>query len=179
MAELDRIFDELRAKNPRGLVIRSAKDSGFIAGADVEEFTRIKDADDAMRLVKRGWDLYNKLEALPFPTLALVNGFCMGGGVELALACRYRVAVDQPGTRFQGLAGSLSGALRDPRAMAEIRRRPVRAATRGPGVRHRASRGRYRAQPHPHLFSPGTPEIPSEGQRLQGTTRSRGRRGRH
>ena len=100
MAELDRIFDELRAKNPRGLIIRSAKDSGFIAGADVEEFTRIKDADEAMRLVKRGWDLYNKLAALPFPTLALVNGFCMGGGVELALACRYRVAVDQPGTRF-------------------------------------------------------------------------------
>ncbi|TMH15691.1 MAG: crotonase [Betaproteobacteria bacterium] len=100
MAELDRILDELRAKNPRGLIIRSGKDSGFIAGADVEEFTKIKDADDAMRLVKRGWDLYNKLEALPFPTLALVNGFCMGGGVELALACRYRVAVDQPGTRF-------------------------------------------------------------------------------
>ena len=100
MAELDRIFDELRAKNPRGLIIRSGKDSGFIAGADVEEFTKIKDADDAMRLVKRGWDLYNKLEALPFPTLALVSGFCMGGGVELALACRYRVAVDQPGTRF-------------------------------------------------------------------------------
>src|SRR5207302_2205935 len=86
MAELDRIFDELRAKNPRGLIIRSGKDSGFIAGADVEEFTKIRDADDAMRLVKRGWDLYNKLEALPFPTLALVNGFCMGGGVELALA---------------------------------------------------------------------------------------------
>ena len=100
IAELDRILDELRAKNPRGLIIRSGKDSGFIAGADVEEFTKIKDADDAMRLVKRGWDLYNKLEALPFPTLALVNGFCMGGGVELALACRYRVAVDQPGTRF-------------------------------------------------------------------------------
>src|SRR2546427_4259065 len=100
MAELDRILDELRTRNPRGLIIRSGKDSGFIAGADVEEFTRIKDADDAMRLVKRGWDLYNKLEALPFATLALVDGFCMGGGVELALACRYRVAVDRPGTRF-------------------------------------------------------------------------------
>jgi len=84
MTELDRIFDELAAKPPRGLVIRSAKDSGFIAGADVEEFTKLKDADDAMRLVKRGWDLYNKLAALPFPTLALVNGFCMG----LPLPCR-------------------------------------------------------------------------------------------
>jgi 3-hydroxyacyl-CoA dehydrogenase/enoyl-CoA hydratase/3-hydroxybutyryl-CoA epimerase len=100
MAELDRVLDELRARNPKGLIIRSGKESGFIAGADVEEFTKLKDADDVMRMVKRGWDLYNKLASLPFPTLALVNGFCMGGGVELALACRYRVAVDQPGTRF-------------------------------------------------------------------------------
>src|SRR5690349_15432685 len=88
MSELDRILDELGGAKPRGLIIRSAKESGFIAGADVEEFTRIKDADDAMRLVRRGWDLYNKLASLPFPTLALVNGFCMGGGVELSLAGR-------------------------------------------------------------------------------------------
>jgi 3-hydroxyacyl-CoA dehydrogenase/enoyl-CoA hydratase/3-hydroxybutyryl-CoA epimerase len=121
MDELDRVFDELAAKNPRGLVIRSAKDSGFIAGADIEEFTKLKDADDAMRLVKRGWDLYNKLAALPFPTLALVNGFCMGGGVELALACRYRVAVDQPGTRFAlpevilGILPAWGGVMRLPR----------------------------------------------------------------
>jgi len=100
MAELDRVLDELGARKPRGLIIRSGKDSGFIAGADVEEFTKLKDADDVIRMVKRGWDLYNKLASLPFPTLALVAGFCMGGGVELALACRYRVAVDQPGTRF-------------------------------------------------------------------------------
>jgi 3-hydroxyacyl-CoA dehydrogenase/enoyl-CoA hydratase/3-hydroxybutyryl-CoA epimerase len=121
MAELDRIFDELAAHPPKGLVIRSAKDSGFVAGADVEEFTRLKDADDAMRLVKRGWDLYNKLAALPFPTLALVNGFCMGGGVELAIACRYRIAVDQPGTRFAlpevmlGILPAWGGVMRLPR----------------------------------------------------------------
>jgi len=127
MAELDQIFDELRANNPRGLIIRSAKDSGFIAGADVEEFTRIKDADEAMRLVKRGWDLYNKLDALPFPTLALVNGFCMGGGVELALACRYRVAVDQPGTRFAlpevmlGILPGWGGVKRLPRLVGRTR----------------------------------------------------------
>src|SRR5262245_27766216 len=112
MAELGGILDELAAQKPRGLIVRSAKESGFIAGADIEEFTRIKDADDAMRMVRRGWDLYNKLAALPFPTLALVNGFCMGGGVELALACRYRIAVDQPGTRFalpEGMLGILPG----------------------------------------------------------------------
>src|SRR5439155_15274599 len=69
----------------------------------------------------------------------------------------------EKGARFPGLAGSLSGALRDPRAVAEIRRRSIRAATRGPGVRHRASRGRYRAQPHPHLLPPGAPEIARKG----------------
>ena len=121
MAELDAILDELRARSPRGLIIRSGKESGFIAGADVEEFTRIKDADDAMRLVKRGWDLYNKLATLRFPTLALVSGFCMGGGVELAIACRYRVAVDQPGTRFAlpevmlGILPAWGGVMRLPR----------------------------------------------------------------
>ena len=121
MGELDRVLDELAAQKPRGVVVRSAKESGFIAGADVEEFTRIKDADDAMLMVRRGWDLYNKLAALPFPTLALVNGFCMGGGVELALACRYRVAVDQPGTRFAlpevmlGIMPAWGGVMRLPR----------------------------------------------------------------
>jgi 3-hydroxyacyl-CoA dehydrogenase/enoyl-CoA hydratase/3-hydroxybutyryl-CoA epimerase len=121
MAELDAVLDELAAQRPRGLIVRSAKESGFVAGADVEEFTRIKDPDDAMRMVRRGWDLYNKLAALPFPTLALVSGFCMGGGVELALACRYRVAVDQPGTRFAlpevmlGIMPAWGGVMRLPR----------------------------------------------------------------
>jgi len=100
LAELDAALEEMRARNPRALVIRSAKASGFIAGADVQEFTQIKSPEDALALVRSGWDVFNKLAALPFPTLALVDGFCMGGGVELALACRYRVAVDQPGTRF-------------------------------------------------------------------------------
>src|SRR6266568_2989875 len=122
--EFDRVLDELQAEQPRALIIRSAKESGFIAGADVGEFTKIKDADDAMQIVRRGWNAFNKLEALPFPTLALVNGFCMGGGVELALACRYRVAVDQPGTRFAppevmlGILPGWGGVKRLPRLVA-------------------------------------------------------------
>jgi 3-hydroxyacyl-CoA dehydrogenase / enoyl-CoA hydratase / 3-hydroxybutyryl-CoA epimerase len=100
LAELGAALDEARALAPRGLVIRSAKTSGFIAGADVEEFTKIQSPQDALSLVRHGWDTFNKLAALPFPTVALIDGFCMGGGLELALACRYRVAVDQPGTRL-------------------------------------------------------------------------------
>ena len=101
------VFDELRAvlrelssAPPKGLVIRSGKDSGFIAGADIQEFEGVKTVDDALAIVRRGWDAFNELAAVPYPTLALVRGFCLGGGLELALACRYRVVVDDPGTRL-------------------------------------------------------------------------------
>jgi 3-hydroxyacyl-CoA dehydrogenase/enoyl-CoA hydratase/3-hydroxybutyryl-CoA epimerase len=100
LGEFDLALDEVAAMKPRALVIRSGKESGFIAGADIEEFLEVKTADDAKRMIRRGWDPFNKLEAMPLPTVALINGFCMGGGLELALACRYRVAVDQPGTRM-------------------------------------------------------------------------------
>src|SRR3972149_904757 len=112
MQELAAILDELAASKPRGLVIRSGKASGFIAGADVAEFSQLESAEAALALVRRGWDAFNKLAAMPFPTVALVRGFCMGGGLELALACRYRVAVDEPGTRFalpEVMLGSLPG----------------------------------------------------------------------
>jgi len=92
-------LDEIKAASPKGLVIRSAKEN-FIAGADVEEFTRFKSPQEALAFVRLGWDTLQKLRDLPFPTTAMVNGFCMGGGVELALACRYRVALDDPKTRF-------------------------------------------------------------------------------
>ena len=100
MEELRRVLDELAAAPPTALVIRSGKDNGFIAGADIDEFGLLKSVDDATALVKRGWDTFNQLAAAPYPTLALVRGFCLGGGLELALACRYRVVVDEPGTRL-------------------------------------------------------------------------------
>jgi 3-hydroxyacyl-CoA dehydrogenase/enoyl-CoA hydratase/3-hydroxybutyryl-CoA epimerase len=99
LEELRGALRAIGAEQPKGLVIRSAKDN-FIAGADVEEFTRFKTPEEAMSFVKLGWDVFQELSELPFPTTAMVNGFCMGGGVELALACRYRVALDEPKTRF-------------------------------------------------------------------------------
>ena len=97
--QLSACLDEVKTASPKGLIIRSAKDN-FIAGADVEEFTRFKSPQEALAFVRLGWDVLQKLRDLPFPTTAMVNGFCMGGGVELALACRYRVALDDPKTRF-------------------------------------------------------------------------------
>jgi 3-hydroxyacyl-CoA dehydrogenase/enoyl-CoA hydratase/3-hydroxybutyryl-CoA epimerase len=91
--ELSSSLAAIANASPKGLIIRSAKE-GFIAGADVEEFTRFKSGADALQFVKLGWDVLQQLHELPFPTTAMVNGFCMGGGVELALACRYRVALD-------------------------------------------------------------------------------------
>src|SRR5204863_153165 len=99
LEQLKAALDEIRRAEPKGLVIRSAKE-GFIAGADVEEFTRFKSPDEAMSFVKLGWDVFQRLRDLSFPTTAMINGFCMGGGLELALACGYRVAVDDPKTRI-------------------------------------------------------------------------------
>jgi 3-hydroxyacyl-CoA dehydrogenase / enoyl-CoA hydratase / 3-hydroxybutyryl-CoA epimerase len=99
LQELDAALKEIALASPKGLIIRSAKDS-FIAGADVEEFTRFASPDEALAFVRLGWDVFQRLRDLPFPTTAMVNGYCMGGGFELSLACRYRVALDDPKTRF-------------------------------------------------------------------------------
>ena len=100
VAELIAALAEIRAANPRGLIFCSGKESGFIAGADIEDFRRAQGAHEWTAIIRRGWDMYHVIAALPFSTVAMINGFCMGGGLELALACRYRVALDDPKTRF-------------------------------------------------------------------------------
>ncbi len=99
LGELGLALEEIERSKPRGLIIRSGKDS-FIAGADIQEFANFKGAEDAISLTKLGWDTFQKLHDLPFPTTAMVNGFCMGGGMEMSLACKYIVALDDPKTRF-------------------------------------------------------------------------------
>ena len=100
LAELNGALDLLERDKPRALLIRSGKANGFIAGADVDEFGGIATEEGAIALVRRGWDTFERLASVTYPTLALVRGFCLGGGLELALACRYRVAVDEPSTRM-------------------------------------------------------------------------------
>lgn len=100
MEELDRMLDTLAARPPAGLVLYSGKASGFIAGADIDEFAGLESGEKSLALVARGWKLFNRIAALGWPTLALIDGHCLGGGLELALACRYRLAVDRDTTRL-------------------------------------------------------------------------------
>jgi 3-hydroxyacyl-CoA dehydrogenase/enoyl-CoA hydratase/3-hydroxybutyryl-CoA epimerase len=93
MREADEVLRQIEASPPRGVVIRSGKRSGFVAGADINEFTTLQDVAQAERLVKAGQSVIDRFEALPCPTVAAIEGFALGGGLELALACTYRVAV--------------------------------------------------------------------------------------
>lgn len=92
--ELGRVLARLTTERPRGVVLRSGKASGFVLGADVKEFTTLKSIDEARALVLRGHRVLAALEELPCPSVALIEGIALGGGLELALACRYRVALD-------------------------------------------------------------------------------------
>ena len=94
LIELGTMLDSIERSPPRGLVLRSGKASGFIAGADINEFTGFKDVAEALAGVRRGQALFDRIEDLPCPTVALLHGFALGGGLELALACTYRVGID-------------------------------------------------------------------------------------
>ncbi len=85
---------------PRGLVILSDKESGFIAGADVKEFNNFHTEEEAREAIERGHAIMNQLESLPCPTVAVLHGYTLGGGLELALACRYRVADNDFNTKL-------------------------------------------------------------------------------
>lgn len=94
LEELSGHLTSMQVRPPRGVVLRSGKASGFILGADVKEFTTLRSVEEARALVERGHRVLADLESLPCPTVAYIEGFALGGGLELALACRYRVALE-------------------------------------------------------------------------------------
>lgn len=100
LAELTQVLDHFDHRPPAGLILLSGKASGFFAGADINEFGALDQVDLVQELIARGCKVFDRLAAVPYPTLALVHGHCVGGGLELALACRYRLAVDQADTSF-------------------------------------------------------------------------------
>ncbi len=114
--ELGDVVSELEAKLPTGLVISSAKEGSFILGADIREFDNFDVAQDVTDMIKQGHAVFARLENLGCHKVASVHGFCLGGGLELALCCDYIVALNVPETRvglpevklgiFPGLGGT-------------------------------------------------------------------------
>jgi 3-hydroxyacyl-CoA dehydrogenase/enoyl-CoA hydratase/3-hydroxybutyryl-CoA epimerase len=116
MEEFDTVLAALESQRPAGIVIRSAKTSGFIAGADVNEFRGATDPHAVEMQISRAHAIIDRLESLKIPTVAVIHGFCLGGGLEVALACQSRIAIE--GTRFGfpevmlGLHPGLGGTVR-------------------------------------------------------------------
>jgi len=101
LSSLDEIIEDVDLDDRiRALVIISGKPEGFIAGADLDELESIDDPDRARELAQFGQSVFNKVAALKTPTIAAIHGACMGGGTELALACDFRIATDDPKTKI-------------------------------------------------------------------------------
>ena len=100
LVELEQAIDQIQGAYPRGLIIRSDKEKSFISGADVSEFQQVESADQALQTVAQAHKVFDRIERLSFPTVAMINGHCLGGGLELALVCDYRVCCDEPSVRL-------------------------------------------------------------------------------
>ncbi|MEZ6122205.1 MAG: 3-hydroxyacyl-CoA dehydrogenase NAD-binding domain-containing protein [Planctomycetaceae bacterium] len=99
--ELERLVAELSdTDGVRAIVFRSAKPSGFFAGADVHQIAALRTHEEVETVIRRGQELFGAVERLPMPTIAAIHGPCLGGGLEFALACRHRIAMDVSSTRI-------------------------------------------------------------------------------
>ncbi len=93
MIELETTLQQYAQNPPRGLVIYSGKRSGFIMGADITEFSAVTTSELAYEVTRRGQKLFDKIEKLACPTVSVIDGFCLGGGLELAMSTDYRLAL--------------------------------------------------------------------------------------
>jgi 3-hydroxyacyl-CoA dehydrogenase / enoyl-CoA hydratase / 3-hydroxybutyryl-CoA epimerase len=116
LLELQSVLDAIEHDLPKGLVLRSGKAGGFIAGADVSAFRGMKNANEVETQIAGAHTLVDRLDHLRIPTVAVVHGYCLGGGLEIALACDYRIAIDGASFGFPetllGLHPGLGGTVR-------------------------------------------------------------------
>ncbi len=98
-AIIERVEAEARAKTVRGLVIMSGKERGFIVGADIREFESFETEKQVIDSLMPVNQLLDRIETLPVPVVAAVHGVCVGGGLELILACHYRIGTRDDSTR--------------------------------------------------------------------------------
>jgi len=128
LTELNAVLDKIERDHPRGLVIRSVKRGGFIAGADITQFKGVTDVAPIEATLAKGHAVLDRLDKLPLPTVAVIHGYCLGGGLEVALACDFRIAIDDASFGFPevllGLHPGLGGTVRLTRLIS-----PVQAMT--------------------------------------------------
>jgi 3-hydroxyacyl-CoA dehydrogenase/enoyl-CoA hydratase/3-hydroxybutyryl-CoA epimerase len=123
MTELSAHLDNLKNSNYKMVIFKSAKPKIFIAGADIEEIKQLKTTEQVQHAVSSGQEIFNKIEDLPMPTMALIHGACAGGGCELILACDYRIATEDNSTRIGlpetqlGILPGFGGCVRMPRVV--------------------------------------------------------------
>lgn len=98
--ELNQILDVIETDRPSGVIFLSDKSNGFIAGADIKQLAKADDLEPARAFIRLGQSVINRIERLRMPTVCLIHGFCLGGGLELALACRYRIADNDAKTKL-------------------------------------------------------------------------------
>ncbi|MDW2981518.1 MAG: 3-hydroxyacyl-CoA dehydrogenase NAD-binding domain-containing protein [Rhodanobacter sp.] len=98
--ELEQIVERLAIEKPAGVIVHSAKPAGFAVGADIKAFVEYAKQDSVLENIEHGQRVYEALARLPCPTVAAVHGTCMGGGTELILACRQRIAADDDKTKI-------------------------------------------------------------------------------
>jgi 3-hydroxyacyl-CoA dehydrogenase/enoyl-CoA hydratase/3-hydroxybutyryl-CoA epimerase len=96
LEDLAAALSQIAQIRPLGVVVRSAKRSGFVAGADIKEFLDLRTPEEAYALIRNGQQVLDRLEQLACPSVAAIHGFALGGGLELALAATYRIGADDP-----------------------------------------------------------------------------------
>lgn len=100
LLELETLVEFIESSRPAGVAIMSGKSSGFILGADIREFGKFSNEDDVRNSIQQVHNIFSRVEALPCATVAAFEGYCLGGGLELALCCKYRIAKNLPSTKI-------------------------------------------------------------------------------
>jgi len=145
LSELDGLIGRFEGDHPKGLVLMSAKPKSFIVGADVREFDATDDVDELRTSVREVHKLFQRIDDLPFPTAVAFEGYCLGGGLELALCFDYRIALDAEHTRIGfpevnlGIYPGFGGSGRSIRAMGGLQAMQIMLT--GKMLRARAAKG--------------------------------------
>jgi 3-hydroxyacyl-CoA dehydrogenase/enoyl-CoA hydratase/3-hydroxybutyryl-CoA epimerase len=186
LREFSSLLDQLDVYPPKGLIIRSGKEPAS-SPAPTSGILPTRYAEKGRALVERGWKLFNRLEAVKYPTLALVRGHCLGGGLELALACRYLLAVDESGTKMGlpevmlGIFPGWGGMLRLPKRVGPAaaldmmltgKTLDAKRAKNGPGRRLRAAARHGNGRSSAGCFRPAAPPAALHAALMNGPLKS-------